>query len=322
MSIFSLQDKKNHIGSTGHKVGYGSANGTFGELLQGILPDQRSFMVTFPVSLFSYLSFIPNSSTLHLSVYPRTKKKSAIMAKLILEYFQIHIGGMLTINSEIPEGKGLASSSADLVATAYALQDSLNLPLDPNLIAKFIAKIEPTDGVMYPGATSFYYKEGELKEFIANLPEIFIIAVDEGRSVDTLHYNNIKKNYTPLCTQKYEHLLSILTQAIKERDLETIGQIATESALMNQKHNYKNFLEVMINICKEVNGLGVAVAHSGTFVGILLDPNSKNFIYQKDFCCSIIKKHGKNVQTFTTLAFKENLPVNTDFEIKQKDYIC
>lgn len=323
MTIFSVKHKENNVVNfMEHKVGHGFANGTFGELLQGILPNHRSFMVTFPINLFSYATFVPNNLSSHLSIYPRTKKKSAIMAKLILEYFQIHIGGSLTINSEIPEGKGLASSSADLVATAYALQDSLDLPLDANLIAKIIAEIEPTDGVMYPGVTSFYYKEGQLKESIASLPDISIIAIDEGSSIDTLRYNNIKKSYTPFCASKYEHLLATLTQAIKEGDLETIGQISTESALMNQKHNCKNFLKIMQDLCKEINGLGVAVAHSGTFIGILLEPNSKNFVSQKDFCFSTMKQHGKVAQTFNTLAFRENYPVRKDFEIKKKDYVC
>lgn len=307
---------------TKYKVGYGQANGTFGELLQGILPNQKSFMVTFPINLFSYATFVPNTLISEISIFPQSKRKSAIIAKQILAYYQINCGGTLTINSEIPEGKGLASSSADLVATAYALQDSFNLSLDAELIANFIAQIEPTDGVMYKGVTSFYYKEVKLKEYIGGLPSISIVGLDEGKCIDTLEYNKQEKIYTPFCALKYENMLENLTKAIKIIDLQTLGQISTESALMNQKHNYKSSLEFMINLCNNIKGLGVAIAHSGTFVGILLDPSAESFVAQTDSCCSTIKEYGKVAQIFTTLEFNENNSIETEFEIEAIDRVC
>lgn len=307
---------------TQYKAGYGQANGTFGELLQGILPNQKNFMVTLPINLFSYATFVPNSLTSEISIFPQSKQKSAIIAKLILTYYQINCGGTLTINSEIPEGKGLASSSADLVATAYALQDSFNLSLNAELIANFIAQIEPTDGVMYKGVTSFYYKEVKLKEYIGDLPSISIVGLDEGKYIDTLEYNKQEKIYTPFCALKYEYMLENLTKAIKMIDLQTLGQISTKSALMNQRHNYKSSLEFMINLCNNIKGLGVAVAHSGTFVGILLDPNAESFIEQKDSCCSAIKEYGKVAQIFNTLAFNEDNAVKIKFEIEAIDQVC
>lgn len=305
-----------------HKFGYGQANGTFGELLQGILPNQKNFMVTFPINLFSCARFVPNCFTSEISVFPQSKKRSAIIAKLILAYYQINCGGTLTINSEIPEGKGLASSSADLVATAYALQDSFNLPLNAEIIANFISQIEPTDGVMYKGVTSFYYKEVKIKQYIGELPSISIIGLDEGKYIDTLEYNKKEKIYTPFCALKYENMLENLTKSIKMIDLQSLGKISTESALMNQRHNYKISLEFMITLCKEIKGLGVSIAHSGTFVGILLDPTVENFMDQKNSCSLAIKEYGKTAQIFNSLAFSEDNVTENKLKVEAIEQLC
>ena len=283
------------------KEGKGRSNGTFGELLQGVLPNLRSFMVTFPIRLFSHATFTPDPESDHLSVFPGKKRKSAQMAQIILEHFQLNIGGRLEIASEIPEGKGLASSSADLVATAYALKMAFDLDLDPVLIGNFIAKIEPTDGVMHPGATSFYYKEVELKESIAHLPELTILGIDEGDSLDTLKYNQIEKVYTKECYERYERLLETITAAIKVGDLKKIGIVATESSRMNQKHNHKPSLDLVISICEEIGGLGVAVAHSGTFLGILFDPRSDDFERKFSACCKKLQELGYFTHVFNSL---------------------
>ncbi|WP_194847833.1 kinase [Candidatus Neptunochlamydia vexilliferae] len=292
-----IQSLKTH-----YQQGRGSSHGTFGELLQGILPNGRNFMVTLPISLYSRAHFEPRLEMSHVTVSPKEKKKSAVMAEKILERFEISIGGVLTIDSDIPEGKGLASSSADLVATAYALKETFFIEaLDSDLIASLIKEIEPTDGIMYPGSSTFYYKEVELKESLAHLPRFVIVGIDEGHTVDTLTYNKKEKCYTPECSFKYAKLLEKVTSAVKEGDLKTIGAIATESARMNQRHHDKPSLEAVISFCEEVKGLGVAIAHSGTFIGVLLDPSLPSFDLQLKRLTLNLKEMGKTAHLFHSL---------------------
>lgn len=284
------------------KIGYGQSHGTFGELLQGRLPNQKNFMVTFPINLFSYAIFEPDINTSKITVLPEEKSKSAKITSMILDFFQINIGGTLKIASEILEGKGLASSSADLVATAYALKDAFNLNLNADLIAQFIAKIEPSDGTMYPGITAFYYRDVKLKEPIAPTPKLHIVSIDEGQQIDTLEYNRSEKDYSLTCCTRYKVMLQEMIQAIRLQDLKTVGRLTTESAIMNQEHNYKRYLQFMIDLCKQICGLGVTVAHSGTFVGILLDPQSKQFLTQRAICHTALREQGHSVSTFESLS--------------------
>lgn len=292
--------------NTEYQTDYGAANGTFGELLQGFLPNKRSFMVTLPINLFSYATFIPKVNTTNITVFPNHKIKSACLAKNLIRFFNIEVGGQLIIESELLEGKGLASSSADLVATAYAVSNALKLCINEELIASLIRPIEPSDGVMYSGIVSFYYKELELIESIGNLSNLVIIAIDEGGMIDTIEYNSRQKFYSQIDAIKYENMLLSITRAIRNNDLSTVGKISTESAIMNQQYNPKKLVQDLINIYKDINGVGVSIAHSGTFAGILLDQNSSNFAFQKLSCLEKIKKLGHNISIFYSLDFSIN----------------
>ncbi len=287
------------------KVGTGRSHGTFGELLQGILPDGKSFMVTFPINLYSRAIFTPDFKTSKVVVTPKEKIKVAMIVNTILEEFSISIGGTVEICSEIPEGKGLASSSADLVAAAYALRDAFSLSgLDSTAIASLIKQIEPTDGVMYPGSSAFYYKDVELKESLAHLPPLVVVGVDEGNTLDTLEYNQRAKEHTKTCALQYDALLHQMSHAVRDGDLFSIGSIATKSAIMNQRHNFKPSLEKVIALSERYGALGTVIAHSGTFIGVLLDPKDPKHQTRIAEVLEAIEKMGKKAHIFHSLEEK------------------
>ncbi len=253
-------------------MGTGMSFGTFGELLQGVLPDGSDFLVTLPIDRYSYAYFFSDWGSQTLRVFPPSKRKSRDLAADLLERLDLPPGGVLRIESEIPEGKGLASSSADLVASARAIESWFGLEIPTDLLCRAMFDIEPSDGVMFDGTVAFYHRRVELRDFLGPLPPLTIVAVDEGGSVDTLAFNRIPKPFGASDRRQYAALLDAAARAIRERDLSAIGQVATQSALMNQKLRPKATLARMIAISEAVGGLGVAVAHSGTYVGILLSP--------------------------------------------------
>lgn len=176
----------------------GTACGTFGELLQGELPNGKHFLVTLPISLQSRAIFIPDHEIKEIFVYPLNKIKLKAAVEYLLKYLNVNIGGFLTIQSEIPEGKGLASSSADIVAGIRSVSNYLGYEITSNIIEDIMRKIEPTDGVMYSESVCFYHKEVRLAKKFGKLPPMIIIAADSGGVVDTLHYNKNAPPYTTL----------------------------------------------------------------------------------------------------------------------------
>lgn len=253
--------------------GTGTARGTFGELLQGVLPDRlRHFLVTLPIMRASTAEFAYAPDATAITVFPPDKLKSARLAELTLAHLGVGGGGTLTVRSDLPAGKGLASSSADLVATARAIGDALGMRLGTLEIERLLREIEPSDGVMYSGTVAFYHREVRLRQRMGQLPPLTIVGLDEGGVVDTIDFNNrVTPRFSRSDQYEYARLLDTLAAGIRAEDCTTIGRVATVSALRNQTLCPKRTLPAVLEICQDVGGIGVVAAHSGTMLGVLLD---------------------------------------------------
>lgn len=285
-------------------TGVGTAFGTFGELLQGELPEKDGdFLVTLPVARWTMATFRQDPGRGEIVVRPAHKKKALRLARMIVEETRGAAGGVLNVNSVIPEGKGLASSSADLVATARAVANALDTPMPPARIERLLARIEPTDGVLYPAIVAFHHRSVRLRAVLGALPAMTVVGMDEGGAVDTVDFNRIPKPYTTADSYEYARLLERLAQAVPRHDLEEVGRVATRSALMNQAVRHKRSLEPMREICREVGGLGVAVGHSGTTLGILLDTRDPSCTHRATAAAQACAELPGSVTVYRTLTF-------------------
>lgn len=253
--------------------GVGVANGTFGELLQGALQNNDDhFLVTLPIQKFSTARFTPDATTARITVSPAHKTKSQKLAQKLLQHYGCEVGGHLTIESELPEGKGLASSSADMVATVRALEVTLGHAIPTELVLATLRTIEPTDGVMYHEFVTFFHRKVELVRRLGFPSSLKVVAIDAGGQVDTIEYNKHNYQFTDEECAEYADLLASLESAIRLNDLQQLGRITTRSAILNQKRNPNPYLDRVLEIGQETGALGVVVAHSGPCVGLLF-PN-------------------------------------------------
>lgn len=251
------------------RAGGGTAFGSFGELLQGVLPDGADFLVTLPIDRGSRVRFRLDPGG-ELRVFPSHKWKARKLARMLMDAGGAGGGGTLIVDSELPVGKGLASSSADLVATARALGEVLGLDTSPAAIENWLRQIEPTDGVMYPGVVAFEHRQVRLRAILGPLPPVTVVAVDEGGQVDTVAFNARRKPFDQAEKREYARLLDEMTTAIAAADLVAVGAIATRSARLNQALLPKRHLDALLSICEQKDALGVVCAHSGTVIGVLL----------------------------------------------------
>jgi uncharacterized protein involved in propanediol utilization len=253
-------------------TGVSTCFGTFGELLQGVLPGPDGhFLVTLPIARWTVATFQTDPDVAGVQVRPAHKRKALRLAEAILDRAGRASGGVLTIDSSLPEGKGMASSSADLVATARAMANALHLDLPPRRIERLLHRIEPTDGVLYPAVVAFDHRSVRLRARLGSLPTMTIVGVDEGGIVDTVEFNRIAKPFSAADRTEYARLLERMAAAVAARDLAAVGAVATRSAVMNQALWPKRNLPAVLDICTEVGAVGVVAAHSGTMLGILLD---------------------------------------------------
>jgi len=256
------------------KIGSGSCSGTFGELVQGVI-EERPFLITLPVKeLKSSALFVPDQNAIDI-VTVRGRQKARMACEKLLKTFGIKIGGYLHIHSNIPIGKGMASSSADMIAAVRAVSDSYSLPVTEELISRIAAEIEPTDGVMYEGVVAYDYLNGQLIEAFASLPPFTLIGFDVGGSVDTVEFNQQKKEYSKKHKKKFQQAYELVTEGIRSGNFAYLCEAATISARINQQLLPKPYFDELEQLAQQYNG-GVVVAHSGTVIGILLNAQLPN----------------------------------------------
>ncbi len=254
-----------------------SVFGTFGELLQGALPEGPDFLVTLPIARWSTAEFEYNRARDGVETFPATKTKAQRVAEAVLARHAAGGGGSLRLSGSLPEGSGLASSSADLVATARAVAWAIGVDMPPALVEDLLRPIEPTDGVMYPGVVAFDHRDVVHRRSLGVLPPMTIIGTDERVTVDTVAFNAIPKNFTDHDRAEYATLLADLGAAVLAADTAAIGRIATRSAHLNQRLCPKRSLSAMTALSAEVGGVGVVAAHSGSAIGLLLPQDIPNY---------------------------------------------
>lgn len=253
------------------KATTGTACHTFGELLQG-QREGMPFLVSLPIASQAKATFYPSPSG-ELLTSPQKIKVRRILRRLMTEY-QLSLSGTLLLEQSLPDGKGFATSTADMVAACRAVSKAHQLRLLPQHISSLLVQVEPTDGIMYDEVVAYQHHEGRVITSLGQLPPLQIIGVDRGGKVDTVSFNKRKAHYTLQEEKEYDQLLQKLQQAFRLGDSEAIGYVATRSADMHQKRLPHPYFKELKALCQRIGGLGVVVAHSGTLAGILLDTAS------------------------------------------------
>lgn len=241
------------------------APGSCGELVQGTV-NGINFLITCPVDWYSEVSIIPGGNL--TGVEPKT----AAAVDKTLEYLTASGDFGIQIESDLPVGKGMASSSADISAACQAVAlAATGERLSCDEIADIALAIEPTDGIFYPGIIMFDHVQGKIRRHLGNPPPMKIAVFDAGGEVDTLSFNKREDlaglnqaNEQPIATAVH-----LVAQGFITGDARLIGQGATLSAVTNQTILYKPCLEQVLQISRDFGAVGVCVAHSGTVLGVM-----------------------------------------------------
>ena len=135
--------------------------GSCGELVQGVI-DDMPFLVTCPINRFARAEATIAASGM---INPaKTKAQNALMKTRIKLGIEENI--KVNLYSELLEGKGMSSSSADIAAVCYATARSCNKVIKDNEVAQIAADIEPTDGVFCQGIVKFNHINGKILNYL------------------------------------------------------------------------------------------------------------------------------------------------------------
>ena len=93
------------------------------------------------------------------------------------------------LTSALPQGKGMASSSADVCAVLAAVGLVSGRQLSEQEIGRLAASIEPTDGIFCPGFGRHQPRYGIIKTVLGPVPKLSIAVFDAGGTVDTVAFH-------------------------------------------------------------------------------------------------------------------------------------
>ena len=250
---------------------YGICPASCGEFVQGIL-DNEEYLSSYAIDMFSIVSLEEKKENIKLGP---NKSRKAI--EKVFERFNIPLQESknisLKIKSDIPIGKGMASSTADIGATIKATLSLINKELDDEEISLMASNIEPTDSILLYKNSIFNPLNGRVKKYLSTLDNANVIILEPEEILKT---SKIRKNpnYFERKLENKETInkcFNLLEKGLREKNLSLIGQACTLSSLANENIHRKPYLEEIIEISNNMGAYGVNIAHSGTVVGILMD---------------------------------------------------
>jgi len=274
-------------------VGAGFAWGHHGELLQGVFrlngvgPARPARgLLTLPCPLFwSKACFTPGSGPASsVIVHPPDKTKACRAAARALRQLGAPQAGRLEIVSNIPPGRGLGSSTADVTAALRAVFDAYGAPLLASEAARLAVAAETaSDAIMFwegPASPAVLFAQREgcvIEAFTGPLPPLLVLGFDaapRAQGVDTLRMT--LPTYSLGEQAEFERLRAQARQSILAGDAMLMGQVATRSAMLNQPYLPTPGFEQWLEIARACRAIGVQVAHSGTVAGLLFDARDED----------------------------------------------
>lgn len=259
---------------------YGICPASCGEFVQGII-DGEEYLCSYAIDMYSKVYIEEKLVDINLGRY-----KSRLAIEKVFEKFNLpkkytkNIS--LNINSKIPVGKGMASSTADIGATIKATLSLIDKDLSSEEISKLAAEIEPTDSIFIDKNSIFNPLNGTVIKYLGNLTNAKVVILEPNKVLDTMKIR-LRQDYNRLKVENKEVIkksFALLEEGLKKNNLSLVGEACTLSSLANENIEKKEYLNEIIKISKKYGAYGVNIAHSGTVVGILIDKfmNDKKMI--------------------------------------------
>ena len=249
-------------------AGWARAEGTCGELVQGVLATGEHFHVTCPIRWRAAVALRARPApVLRVAGLPRGKEK---LARALAATARLLGTGPVAIeaspSSVLPVGKGMGSSTADVVAGARALASAYGVVLAPAQLARIATAIELSDGTMYDGVVAFCRRTGEvLRQYPWHPRFAVVMAIPPGR----VRTESVDFAGKARLTRQFDHLLACLDEAAARRDPLPFAHAATRSAAFNQPFLANRLFERLREEQARLGAAGVVVGHTGTLAGLL-----------------------------------------------------
>lgn len=243
--------------------------GSAGEVIQGIV-EGREVLVSLTIDRYSEMEVFLGRG----EVPPRLWKSGKAL-ELALQHFRAeHLRGRIAFRRRrsLPEGKGFASSTADIAALLGALAKLLGKRIRGEEIAQIALAIEPTDGTFFRDWCLFDHLRGETFFSLPAPRFLGLVVVEPPEQVDTLSVDRegLRCHFERFARET-EEAFRLLERGLEEGDLALVGKAATLSSALMEEYRKSTVFSLLFRALPEIGALGISRAHTGSAFGILFD---------------------------------------------------
>ncbi len=251
----------------------GVCHGTLGELYQGPLrpgTEPEIAVVSFPVDLHSWVYFTPGPAAGPPPQPPPFGRKSATAARLFLEHYRLVLPpGDWHTHSELQVGVGMASSTADIVATLRCLFRVFSLPFDRDVVLGILRDIERADSVFLDEFALYLSGRHRVVRRLGPDVGFHTAFITEPGTVDTAAVTPLLLDHYRRHGEEYQRCLTDLVKGFDSGDPAAVARAATLSASLSQEVLPKATFDSLRAQRERFGADGVFVAHTGSLVGYL-----------------------------------------------------
>jgi uncharacterized protein involved in propanediol utilization len=253
-------------------AGVGSCPGTLGELFQGPIPWRGELEIA-----IASLPFAGRSRCRYeLGATEGTgdglegRPKAARAISLLLAQHGLRLPpGRFRLSSELEVGKGMASSTADIVAAVRCVGRVVGRRFRAREIMDALRPVERSDSVfLREGAIYLSERHEVVVRFGRTLGYTAAYLVEPG-AVDTEAMRECLLEHYRRSLPAYRAALERFIASAVQRDPFGVARAATESAQLSQRCVPKRCFVAMRSAMRALGADGLFVAHTGSVVGYL-----------------------------------------------------
>lgn len=244
-----------------------------GEVVEGYVGDQH-FLTSYTVDCYNQVSVIskpcPQS---YLTHHPKACQALDLLAAAHpqAQGWRQKLG--LISQGQIPRGKGMGSSTADVGLAIRAASDAYGLDLSPDDLVRYGVGVEATDTSLYSRTTLMNGQTGRLYgQYDFNFDfSVLVLAPKQGVQTN-FQLAKLKAEAQGPKKSLYLTLFTEVIQAYQAKDLAWLADLAWRSAQANQALLTKPLLYDLYGLTSSEGVLGLNIAHTGTVVCLWFDP--------------------------------------------------
>lgn len=257
----------------GEAAARGQCRGSAGEIWQGPVDDSgglsRIGIVTLPINRYSTAIFYADSRA---EIEPLSPKRALAVGEFERRTGLLTPPGRWEFHSDLFPGRGMASSTADVVAILRCLADLHHYPISPLTLQSVLLTIERSDPV-FVDAWSLYLSSAQevQRVFASALAFTVCFGFDPGNIRTNSFSESTLTDHYRRRHQKYAHSLSDVITALEEGNVALLASGATASAWMAQDYLPSPLVAGLLEDYEHLGASGIFRAHTGTLSGLIFE---------------------------------------------------